>query len=185
MARNLASAMLTSLVSNAIIPAFLAQITFRSTTEYVWSGNGDIVYNGNTYRGVGSLGKVSMMTEGTDVHAYGLQISLSGIDASLLSESMTDVQIGAPATVWFVLLDASGNILGSPYALFTGVVDKPTVTPGIDTITISLALETRLANLQRGSVRRYTAADQQVYYPGDTGFNWVEQLNDQALRWVP
>ena len=52
-------------------------------------------------------------------------------------------------------------------------------------MTIALKLENRLVNLQRANMRRYTAADQNLYYPGDTAFNWVEILNDQALKWAP
>jgi hypothetical protein len=83
----------------------------------------------------------------------------------------------------FALLDPAGNILGTPYPLFVGLVDKPIVTPGLNEITIALGLETRLTNLQRANARRYTAADQRLYYPDDSAFQWVEQLNDQALKW--
>jgi hypothetical protein len=183
--RNISSAMLASLTSNAIIPALLAKLVFRSGTEYVWNGNGNLVYGGNTYRGVGSLGKIGRITEGSDVHAYGTTISLSGIDPALLAESLTDIQLGAPAVLYFALLDASGNILGTPYPVFSGVVDKPVISPGLKEITISLSLETKLANLARATNRRYTSADQGQYYPNDFSFNWVEVLNEQGLRWTP
>jgi hypothetical protein len=119
------------------------------------------------------------------VHAYGTKVGLSGIDPILLSESLTDIQLGAPATISLALLDTNGNILGTPYTLFSGVVDQPTVQPGVKTITIDLALETKLANLSRASNRRYTSADQQLYYPADHFFDWVPQLNDLALKWTP
>ncbi len=32
-------------------------------------------------------------------------------------------------------------------------------------------------------MRRYTTSDQMYYYPDDSGFNWVETLNDIALLW--
>jgi len=185
MSRSISSAMLSSLTSNGIIPAILAKIAFQSETVYVWTGVGSLSYAGNTYVGVGSFGKIGRVTEGTDLQAYGLTISLSGIDPTLLNECMTDVQLGAPVAVYFALLDQNASILGTPYTLFSGIVDKPTVKAGIDEITISLSLENRLANHQRASCRRYTAADQNLYYPGDTAFNWVEILNDQALRWTP
>jgi hypothetical protein len=51
-------------------------------------------------------------------------------------------------------------------------------------MTIALALENKLSNLSRANMRRYTNADQQLYYPGDTFFQSVESLNDQALLWL-
>jgi hypothetical protein len=172
-----------SITDNRIRPALLAEIHFKSQTVYIWSGVGNLVYAGNTYLGVGNLGSISRVSAGVDLAAGGMVVSLSGIDANLLHESLTDIQLGAPATIRFALLDAGGNVLGTPYPLFVGLVDKPTITPGLKAITISLALETRFTNLQRANARRYTAGDQGIYYPDDSAFQWVEQLNDQALKW--
>jgi hypothetical protein len=172
-----------SIEDNNIRPALLAEIHFRSEVSYIWSGVGNLVYAGHTYLGVGSLGRISRIGAGVEVAAGGVTVALSGIDSNLFSESMTDIQLGAPARISFALLDPAGNILGTPYPLFVGLVDKPVVTPGLQEITIALALETRLTNLQRANARRYTAADQRLYYVDDSAFQWVEQLNDQALKW--
>ncbi len=183
MPREISSPMLASLTSIAIRPVFMAAITFKSMVEYVWTGVGNLVYAGNTYKGVGEFGHYGGATEGSDVHAYGTTITLSGIDPTLLNECMTDIQLGAPAVIYFALLDSNGAILGTPYPAFSGVVDRPVITPGLEEISISLSLETKMANMMRANMRRYTAADQNLYYPGDTAFNWVEILNDQALLW--
>lgn len=182
MARSLDPLIQEGLASGLISPAILAQFTFRSGVQYVWSGIGNLVYNAQTFVGVGSLGGLGVVTEGTDVEAQGTTVSLSGIDPTLYAECMTDIQLGAPAKIWFALL-SNGVLLGAPYLLFSGIVDKPTVSTGADSINISLALENRLTNLQRATQRRYTAADQHIKYPDDTAFNWVEILNDQALVW--
>ena len=188
MSRNLSAAMVTgpgSLTSNQIRPAFFVDITFKSLTEHVWNGVGSFVWNGNTYTGVGSLGKIGSVGEGTTVNAEGTSIGLSGIDPVLLSECMTDIQIGAPCTIWLGLLDPYGNVIGTPYPLFVGTVDQPQLELSVEELAITLKLENRLVNLQRATNRRYTAADQNLYYSGDTFFNWVEILNDQALLWAP
>jgi hypothetical protein len=182
MPRAIDSSMLGGLLSNAIDPAFLVDLTFTNGPAHVWSGRGDLVWNGATYTGVGSLGAIGDVVEGTDVRADGTTIALSGIDSALMNDCLADIQIGAPATIWFALISA-GAVLGAPYPLFVGVVDKPTIQIGPDTIAISLALESRMAMLQRPTARRYTAADQNVRYPDDSAFNWVEILNDIALRW--
>jgi hypothetical protein len=184
MARNANSAMLAALNTNYIRPAFLAILTFKSQTVYCWTGAGNITYNGHTYLGVGDFGKLGTITEATDVQAYSTSISLSGIDPNILSECLTDIELGAPATIYFALLDANGSMVGIPYPLFVGTVDAPTIETGLEAITISLTLENNLANLQRASMRRYTSADQMRQYPTDTGFKFVEMLNDLALKWT-
>lgn len=101
---------------------------------------------------------------------------------TMLQEALGDVRLGAPAKIWFGLMN-NGALLGVPYLVFSGLVDKPSVHIGLDTLSITLALENRLVNLQRANQRRYTSADQKLYYPDDMAFNWVESLNDIALRW--
>lgn len=182
MPRTFNSAMLGGLLSNSISPCYLVDLAFTSSVAHVWGGRGNLLWNGNTYIGVGSLGAVGDVVEGTEVRAEGTTLTLSGIDAALFADCMNDIQIGAPATVWFALMDG-GQIVDNPYPLFVGQVDKPTVQWGPDTITISLALETRMASLQRPTARRYTSADQMYPYPDDTAFVHVEELNDQSLVW--
>jgi hypothetical protein len=175
--------MVAAITSAAIVPALLFSIAFRSQTSHVWSGVGPFAYGGNTYVGAGSLGKVGIVGESTEVRSDGMTVTLSGIDATLLGECMTDIQIGAPAALYLACLDQNNEVLGTPYRIFGGTVDKPTFDIGTPTISITLALENRLSDLQRASNRRYTAADQQIQHSTDTAFAWVEQLNDEALRW--
>ena len=66
---------------------------------------------------------------------------------------------------------------------FSGLVDVPTVTPGTDTISISLALENRMIDLARPTMSRYTSADQRLRYPHDSSMAWVEQLSDCSNKW--
>ena len=184
MPRDLSTPMIAPLTSSYIRPCFMAILTFHTETKYVWTGACDLVYAGNTYKGVGDFGKLAAVVEGTDVQAYGSSVSLSAIDPALLAECLDDIQLGAPATIFFALLDSNGSIFGTPYPLFVGTVDKPTIQMGTQAMTIALALENKLSNLSRANMRRYTNADQQLYYPGDTFFQSVESLNDQALLWL-
>lgn len=182
MSRALDSNLQTALSAGLVFPAILAEFHFRSGTAYVWTGIGPLVYDAQTYTGVGSLANLGAIVEGTEVRADGTSVSLSGIDPALYADCMSDIRLGAPAKVWFALL-TQGVIIGAPYLLFSGLVDKPDVSTGGDSISVSLALESRLTNLQRASQRRYTSADQHIQYPDDTGFGWVELLNDIALVW--
>ena len=182
MSRALDSTLATSLIQGLIGPVVLVMLTFRTQTCYAWSGTGVLVWGGNTYLGVGSLGKVGTITEGTTVKADGTTLELSGIDPIFLGESLTDIQPGAPAKVWFGNM-INGVLIGTPYLVFSGCIDKPSITVGADTVSIKLALENRLIDQGRATMSRYTTADQRVNYPDDTAFDWVETLNDQALRW--
>jgi hypothetical protein len=101
---------------------------------------------------------------------------------SLATEAASDLQLGAPANIYFGLL-SQGALVGAPYLIFSGQVDQPTIEISDQTFSVTLALENRLVNMARPTSRRYTAADQHLAYPDDIGFNWVEILSDMALRW--
>ena len=174
--------MAAALSAGVISPAILAQLTFKSGTIWVWSGVGPLIYGGNTYKGVGTLGSIGAIVEGLSVQAAGTVISLSGIDPALYGDSMEDIVTGQPAKIWFALL-SQGAIIGAPFLAFSGLIDRPTVSEGGDSITISIALESRLTNLQRPNCRRYTSADQRIKYPTDIGMTWVEPLCNTANRW--
>lgn len=182
MSRNLDPSMKSGLPAAVIIPIHMVMLQFRTATKWLWSGPGDLVYGGNTYQGVGSLGKVGDTSEGVEINAEATSVSLSGIDAALLGESLADIRSGGAAKLWIALLRPDMSIRGVPYLRFRGSVDVPTVVPDQEKITIAIALEDRMVNQGRATNTKYTAADQRRLYPNDTAFNSVELLNDASFK---
>src|SRR5450631_2441135 len=117
MARELNTTYAAGLSDGVIMPIRLVMLTFKTAVKYVWSGVGPLVWNGKTFVGVGSLGQVGAITEGTGVEAHGTTVSLPGIDPVLLSECLTDIQLGAPARIWRGLWQ-NGGLYGVPYQTF-------------------------------------------------------------------
>ena len=177
--RVLPEQFITAVTSGVVMPAILVDLTFVSGTKHVWSGVGPLAFNGNTYIGAGTLGSIGPIVESIELQADGTSVALSGIDPSLYAECLSDIQLGLPATIWFCIL-AGGFAYG--YKAFEGQMDKPSINTGADAITIAIALENKLVNLQRPSARRYTTQDQYLDYPNDCGFSWVPMLNDIAIK---
>ena len=184
MSRDLTTPMIQGLTSINPAVCILLDLTLKSSVEHIWTGLGTISWNGNDYRGIGDLGGMGDIPESTEVKAEGTTIALSGVNPDLLAESLADIQLGAPVTIWFALFDlVTGLLVDAPYRIFKGTVGKPSIPITPDSLTISLSLENKMIQLQRPTSRRYTASDQRYEYPNDTGFNWVETLADIALRW--
>ncbi len=161
----------------------MADLTFRSKTEHCWTGIGTITFNGNNYLGVGALGRIGTVTESTEIQADGTTIGLAGVNPELYQECMNDIQQGLPAKLYAGVLSDTGQIVAQPYCFFSGYVDKSTISIQPQSLTIVLHLENLMSELQRAPMDRYTSADQELLYPTDSAFQWVETLNDQALRW--
>lgn len=180
--RSIDTNLAAALSSGTCRPFFMATLQFKTSIQKVWTGVGNLVVSGQTFVGVGSFAEVGAITEGTDVEAKGTYLKLSGIDPVLLGESLNDIQTGLQALVWLGALDANGVVIGTPYQVFSGIIDRPTVEMGVDTVAITLNLEGKVIDFSRASNRKYTSADQRAVYPHDSGFDWVEQLNNIALK---
>jgi hypothetical protein len=185
MPRNIDPALLAALSAGTCSPVHLLQITFRSQVCCAWTGLGTLVWNGLSFLGIGSLGALGDVNESTEVRADGSSATLSGIDPLYLGEALNDIWLGAPVNRWLAAVQpGTRTLIGTPYPLFVGQVDKPQIYTGPDKITIALAFETRLINHARAANRRYTATDQRSNgYPDDSGFNWVESENCAVWQW--
>jgi hypothetical protein len=140
---------------------------------------------GNTFEAILGNTAIGPANFLLDLSFVGIAVYYEGTPqskTSLIYEALGDIRPGAPAKIWYGLMSA-GSFLGTPYLIFSGQVDKPTLKTGVETSSITVALENRLVNLQRPNARRYTAADQRLYFPTDSAFNFVEILNDMALVW--
>jgi hypothetical protein len=168
--------------SGTLIPFFMATLQFKTSIQRVWSGVGTIVVDGQTFVGVGSFAEVGSIAESIEVQAQGTYVKLSGIDPVLMGESLDDIQSGLQVLLWIGAMDVTGAILGNPYQIFGGIIDKPSISMGVDAISITLNLESKVIDFARASSTKYTSADQRSVYPHDSGFDYVEQLNNVALR---
>src|SRR5690348_15578258 len=121
------SAFIAAIESGMIRPAFLVEANFTSGPLNVWSGKGDLTWNGITWTGVGQFGAVSTVEEGSTVEARGVTLTMSGIDVTLLTGIMTEFQVGLAATVWLALFDATPAIIANPVIAFRGRMDQPTI----------------------------------------------------------
>lgn len=184
MPRSDATSQFIAAIQSAYVkPALFVQVNMLTGPVYVWSGAGSITWNSITWTGVGQFGTVSTIEEGADVQARGIVLTLSGIDPTLLNDVMTEYAQGLPAVVYLGLFDGSGNLIPNPITCWSGRTDQPTLTVGGDSATLAIACENRLVEMNVSVQRRYTSADQQLDYPTDLGFSFVDQIQDVTIFW--
>lgn len=181
--RALTTDLANAMASGQILPFFMATLQFKTSVQRVWTGLGNLTIDGQTFAGIGTMGEIGNITETTSLEAQGTYVKLSGIDPVWLGESMTDILPGLQALLWLGCMDTSGNVLGTPYQIFSGIIDQPTVDVDTDTISITLNLESKVVDFQRSSQRKFTSADQRAMTNAhDSLFDYVEQMNDVALK---
>ena len=183
MPRSMTTAMLAACGSPAFAPTLFVEIGFVSGPVYLWSGMGRIVWNGNTWVGRGSLLSIGQQIEdGATVEARGITITLSGLDAALLSSIEGEVQLGLPLIIWLGAM-AGGAVVADPVMLWSGGVDQPTIEVDGQMAEIRLNGENLLVMQNVPVERRYTIQDQQQDWPGDLGFLFVDSIQEQTIYW--
>lgn len=183
MTRALTGGMLTAVQQRTVRPVFLFQGQFASGDLRLWTGYGDLVWDGNTYTGGGDMLSVSPIEESTDLTAKGFSVTITGIKIANLSAIYGQARHNLVGNLWLGLLDESLGLIADPFLLYSGRTDQPDVMDNAETVTITLRYEDELVDLLRPRVRRYTDTDQQNEYPGDRGMEYVTAIQDAEIVW--
>lgn len=184
MPRSMSTALAAVFSSGQFNPVVFVQLTFVSGPQNIWSGTGSITWNSITWAGLGSLASISTIEEGSTVAAKGINVSCSAIDPTLLSDLLSEVQVGLPAKVYLGSFQADGvTLIADPVAAWIGRIDDPEVEVGAVTATISINCEDRLVEMNTPVDRRYTHDDQQLDAPGDLAFEGVPGIQMSFISW--
>jgi hypothetical protein len=175
--------MLSQLTAPHIKPLLLVQMQFTSGIAYMWTGIGNLQWNLQTWIGVGTLGTISPIEESSEIKAVGVTFTLSGIGQDMIHKALGEMRQGYPVAVWFGTLGDNNNVIADPLQMYAGRMDAPNIDEGAPTATISIATENRLIDLNRSRERRFTDQDQQINYPGDLGFQYVQSIQDWNGTW--
>ena len=172
---------------------------------YFWTGLGDLTVDSKTYTGTGNMLSISQVKETADISAAGATLSLTGIPTDIIALALQVPYQGRLCRIKFGLLDAQRNVLllenGSTLlledgnaididpatpaltTLFVGYMDQMSIDEGPDTSTVTLAVESKLIDLERPRIARYASASQKSRHAGDLAFDFVPDLQDRPLAW--
>lgn len=138
----------------------------------------------NEFIGVGALGTISAIEEGSELRAYGMSASLTGVDPAQLAVALDSKYQGRPAYVWLGFLDANHVLIDTPVLVFSGMMDTQPIELG-HTGSISVTIENVMARWENPNPEnlRYTSADQQSRYPGDLGYEFASVTAAREIVW--
>ncbi len=208
MSRSLNAEMLSAISAGTVYPFYTVDLMFDEITDvsaplYLWTGNGTVTIDGNDYIGTGQFLELSTFEETTDISARNATLTLSGIPSDLLSLALQIPYQGRKCIIQFgvfvkdkilkedgfyLLTESNGKYIleaqnKSRSIVFSGYMDQMKITEAGDTSQISLTVESRLVDLERVRVRRYTSEDQKSRFTSDLGFDFVNDLQDKEIFW--
>lgn len=197
-------------LGEAVLRPFFAVDLMLDDPLYYWTGLGDLVLGGVTYTGAGNFLNVSALSETGDIKAANASVSMSGIPSAFLSLALQTQYHGRVARIKFgitfpdvdFLLAETGDSLTQENGgglsttigdgtglstLFVGYMDQMTIDEGPETSTITMDLESKLVDLERPRILRYTTESQAMRFPNaafpDLAFEFVNDLQTRPLMW--
>ena len=204
MTRSIPPGIAGDLDAEVIYPFFAIEILFDTAPLRLWTGIGDLEVGDDTYTGGGTLLTLDDIQETSDISATGAKVTLSSIPSTIISLALREQYQGRRATIYFGLLNVGDNYLlreDGTYVLqensgkiiissadeliniFEGYLDQMNIAEGPNTSAITVSIESKLIDLNRKRIKRFTHEDQQRRFPGDLGFNNVEPLQDKRFDW--
>ncbi len=182
--RTISASLSTALLADRVYPLLLVEALFDSGALRLWNGDGALTALGETWTGTGLMLGISPIEETAEIRATGVNISLSGIPSAIISIALAEDYQGRVARVYVGAFDAStGAVITDPILAFQGNIDTMPIEEGGATATILVNVESRLIRLEKASLRRYTAQDQKVEFPLDTGLDHVAAIQEVKLVW--
>jgi hypothetical protein len=182
MTRSISASNITASQGEVIRPILLIKLEFDGETIYINNSVLSITFDGNAYVGAGSFIGISLTQEGIELRNYSIDLTLTGLDSSLISEALGVNYKNRDATVYLAFLTSNHALVDDPFIVFKGRMDVMPIDIG-KISTITLTVEGRLADWERARVRRYTDEDQRKYYSNDKGFEYVPQMVEKVLIW--
>jgi hypothetical protein len=160
----------------------LVELEFASGIVRCCNATYTFHWNGVDWLGIGTLGSIEAIQEGTALQMYGCALTLSGIPTEIISTAFSEDYQGRTATIWLAPLTDDYQFIADPVVVFKGRMDTMDIEVG-KTSKVTLSVESRLVDWDRPRIRRYNDADQTAEFPGDRGFRYVAQMVQKDLKW--
>jgi hypothetical protein len=152
----------------------------------MWTGEGNLVYGGKTYFGVGDKVSVDGMTFGENDEAAKITFTISLVDPAMIALALNPAIIeGYPATLYGLFLDANLQPTDAAFALKSQMVmHAPSfLAQGPSSRQVSMQCETIWTYRNRAKNANYSSTDQQARFPGDLGLEFITSLQHKKVAW--
>ncbi|MCB0247964.1 MAG: DUF2163 domain-containing protein [Anaerolineae bacterium] len=177
--RGFSASMLTEIAKSVVSWAYLVECEFDSGSLFLTDAARDITWNGDTYeRTNGLLGFAGLQETGA-LLVNQVTLSLSGVDTTIaLAKVLADDFLDRPVRIYACALDSAGAVIADPEKIFEGRMDQPTVLEDPDggTCTVTVRGTPAWADFGRKPGRHTNDEEQQFYFSGDLGFEFVTEI---------
>jgi hypothetical protein len=144
---------------------------------------GDYTWGSETWLGMGDFGKIGEVKETEKVAPYSIEVSLSGIDSTLINEALNNDFFNRPMSIYLGWLDESHELVDTPDEMWSGKIQKMDIRTGLENrITVTGLSELAIFRKQNGKL--FNDQAQQKLFAGDLFFQYQPQMEDAQPEWL-
>ena len=175
--RGSSTAFRTEIVKDQSKPCHLIEV-YLQETHYVTDCFKDVVYNSNTYSSLGFFLNFDGIEESSQISATGITLTLSGVDQTYTNLLLTQKYVDRKVIIRKAFINTSNALVSDPVIIFDGRIDNAVINEDADTglASVAVTVSNQFADFEKVTGRFLNHQNQQLYYPGDKGLEYADQL---------
>ena len=183
MSRDLPSALAEAVADRVVRPFLAVHIDFPDPV-HAWTGTGTILFQGNEWTGIHSIGAIDTIGEGTDGSATGVKATLYEVPENFRDDIRDQAVRGCAFELYVGALDETFQQVVGFKLIWRGRLGGFEIVDAGETITVTASGESRQIDQRRPTIKRFTDEWQQRRYPGDRFFEYVPRMAELPILWA-
>jgi hypothetical protein len=171
--------------SGKLNASVLVYMAFKDDPQAVWLGIGDLkTLNDIVWTGVGTAVNIEGGAQQAGLASPNLNITLAAT-AEMIQKAKDSYTVisGRRISVAVQFFGEAWQPVDNYIPIYNGLMDRVSFQREADKKTITLYCESPFVRKHSPRIQYWTAADQNVKYPGDRLFDTVAGLQDKIIIW--
>jgi len=179
--RGLDAATITALSGGSMRWATLIKMDFASPV-YLTSWPHDISALGQVFSSSAHILSIGDAKEDANLKVGSTSLILSGAEQSFISLFLSNNYINVGYSQHVAILDDQGVVIGTPVEVYDGLISGVTIEDSGKTSKVKIDISSHWADFEKKSGRKTNHNSQQVYFPGDNGFEFAATKSTD-IKW--
>lgn len=143
--------------------------------------------SGNIYKALGHFLSFSGIEEVSELRVHETDVVLSGVDQVWVSLVLAEQYIDRRLVIYKAFLNGAGGLVLDPVPIFDGRMDAPDIAEDPDTgaCVVTIRAASHWADFERRPGRHTNHEEQQLYFAGDKGFEYVSEIARETIWGAP
>jgi len=162
--------------------ALLCYIDHPDGVVRLWSRVGTLNWDGQAWRGIGALGRVTGISKTTGLEVKQVTFELAGVPLDSVDLLTGDVR-NRSIKLWLAGI-ARNKVVGEPYLIIDDLMDYQTLSVTDDgSCTLKITVNVGFWTIERAVNQAWTHEAQIAKYAGDSGLSLIPSFASKQTNW--